>query len=50
LFDSIDDPDADYGDVYKPKGKVTTTCWSCPVLPPMALPQSPDIKYEYPKD
>ena len=45
LFDHIDDPDADYGDVYKPKGKPKTTCWSCPVVPPIALPQSPNIQY-----
>ena len=46
LYDHIDDPNADYGDVYKPKGKTKTTCWSCPVIPPMALPQSPDIQYQ----
>ncbi len=45
LFDHIDDPDADYADVYKPKGKTKATCWSCPVVPPTALPKSPDIQY-----
>jgi hypothetical protein len=45
LYDHIDDPDADYNDVYKPKGKVRKTCWSCPVVPPAALPNSPNIQY-----
>jgi len=52
LYDNIDDPNADYLDVYSPKGKVKTTCWSCFNLPSgaTALPQSPNIRYEYPKD
>jgi len=49
MFDLITDPDADYAKVYKPTGTVKTTCWSCFYFPPfaVALPDSPDIKYEY---
>lgn len=45
LFDHIDNPDADYAQVYKPKGKTKATCWSCPASPPMVLPKSGDIEY-----
>jgi RHS repeat-associated protein len=44
-YDQISDPDAYYRKIYKPSGTVKTTCWSCPTLPPMALPVSPDISY-----
>jgi hypothetical protein len=42
LYDRIPDPDADYADVYKPKGKTKPTCWSCPTIP-NRLPNTPDV-------
>jgi RHS repeat-associated protein len=48
LYYNISNPDADYVAVYHPKGKVKSTCWNCPIRPPFAVPQSPDIKYEHP--